>query len=180
MGCPFPEILLYAPLCVAGAWIARKLRFPTAFMLGPMIVMCVIQLSTALHTPSLPTSLLNVSQLMIGSHVGLMLKPEHLQRKTQTVTLAVISSVLLIAGALGLSYLLMSVFSLTAATSLLSMAPGGMDQMSIMAHEVNADLSVVSGYQLFRILFIFFIVSPVLKMILTHILNGKKTNPSLL
>jgi membrane AbrB-like protein len=178
-GALFPEILLYAPLCVAGAWVARKLRFPTAFMLGPMIVMCVIQLSTTMHTPSLPTSLLNVSQLMIGSHVGLMLKPEQLQRKTQTVTLAVISSVLLIAGALGLSYLLMNVFSLSAATSLLSMAPGGMDQMSIMAHEVNADLSVVSGYQLFRILFIFFIVSSVLKMILVHMLKRKNTESSI-
>ncbi|WP_315372070.1 AbrB family transcriptional regulator, partial [Paenibacillus xylanexedens] len=127
----------------------------------------------------LPTSLLNVSKLIIGSLVGLMLKPEQLQRKTQTVTLAVIGSVLLIAGALGLSYLLMNVFSLSAATSLLSMAPGGMDQMSIMAHEVNADLSVVSGYQLFRILFIFFIVSSVLKMILVHMLKEKKVKPSL-
>ncbi|MGP3786010.1 AbrB family transcriptional regulator [Paenibacillus sp. 1A_MP2] len=120
----FPEILLYAPLCIAGAWIARKLRFPTAFMLGPMIVMCVIQLSTTMHTPNLPSSLLNISQLMIGSHVGLMLRPQQLQRKMQTVTLAITSSVLLIAGSLGLSYILMKIFSLSAATSLLSMAPG--------------------------------------------------------
>ncbi|UPK46524.1 AbrB family transcriptional regulator [Paenibacillus pabuli] len=173
----FPEVLLYAPLCIAGAWTARKLRFPTAFMLGPMIVMCVIQLSTTMHTPNLPPSLLSISQLMIGSHVGLMLRPEQLQRKMQTVTLAITSSVLLIAGSLGLSYVLMKMFSLSAATSLLSMAPGGMDQMSIMAHEVNANLSVVSGYQLFRILFIFFIVSSLLKMILMHLLRKKETSP---
>ncbi|WP_418041427.1 AbrB family transcriptional regulator [Paenibacillus xylanilyticus] len=170
----FPEILLYGPLCIAGAWAARKLRFPTAFMLGPMIVMCVIHLTTTMQTSPLPSSLLNISQLMIGSHVGLMLRPQHLQRKTQTITLAVLSSVLLIAGSLGLSYVLMQLFSLSAATSLLSMAPGGMDQMSIMAHEVNANLSVVSGYQLFRILFIFFIVSSVLKLLLTHMLKKKE------
>lgn len=173
----FPEIWIYAPLCVIGAWVARKLRFPTAFMLGPMIVMCVIQLTTSMHTPALPSSVLNLSQLMIGSHVGLMLRPEQLQRKTQTVTLALLSSVLLIAGSLGLSYILMHVFSLSAATSLLSMAPGGMDQMSIMAHEVHANLSVVSGYQLFRILFIFFIVSSVLKIILTRLLKQKEGQP---
>ncbi|MBM6388007.1 MAG: AbrB family transcriptional regulator, partial [Paenibacillus sp.] len=170
----FPEILLYGPLCVAGAWVARKLRFPTAFMLGPMIVMCVIHLTATMQTSPLPSSLLNISQLMIGSHVGLMLRPQHLQRKTQTITLAVLSSVLLIASSLGLSYVLMQLFSLSAATSLLSMAPGGMDQMSIMAHEVNANLSVVSGYQLFRILFIFFIVSSVLKLLLTHMLKKKE------
>ncbi|MNC57373.1 putative ammonia monooxygenase [compost metagenome] len=70
----------------------------------------------------------------------------------------------------------MHVYSLSAATSLLSMAPGGMDQMSIMAHEVNANLSVVSGYQLCRILFIFFIVSSVLKIVLTRLLRQKEGN----
>ncbi|MFS0869479.1 AbrB family transcriptional regulator [Paenibacillus xylanilyticus] len=170
----FPEILLYGPLCVAGAWVARRFRFPTAFMLGPMIVMCVIQLTTTMHTPPLPSSLLNISQLMIGSHVGLMLQPQQLQRKKQTIILALLSSVLLITGSLGLSYVLMHLYSLSAATSLLSMAPGGMDQMSIMAHEVNANLSVVSGYQLFRILFIFFIVSSLLKLLLTHMLKKQE------
>ncbi|WP_090805768.1 AbrB family transcriptional regulator [Paenibacillus sp. 276b] len=93
--------------------------------------------------------------------------------RNEPITVQGSSSVLLIAGSLGLSYILMRMFSLSAATSLLSMAPGGMDQMSIMAHEVNANLSVVSGYQLFRILFIFFIVSSLLKMILMHMLRKK-------
>lgn len=66
-GALFPKILLYAPLCVTGTWVRRKLRFPTAFMLGPMIVMCVVQLSTAMHTPNLPTSLLNVMSMIIFS-----------------------------------------------------------------------------------------------------------------
>ncbi|MFB5762631.1 AbrB family transcriptional regulator [Paenibacillus medicaginis] len=43
------------------------------------------------------------------------------------------------------------------------MAPGGMDQMGIMAHEVGADLLFVSGYQLFRVLFIYFVVAGALK-----------------
>lgn len=166
----FPGILLYAPLCVAGAWIARKLHFPTAYMIGPMLVMAIVQVTGTAQAPELPGSLLNISQLMIGSHVGLMLRPQQLQHKKQTFLLALLSGSLLIAGSLGLSYLLMKLFSLSAATSLLSMAPGGMDQMSIMAHEVGADLSVVSGYQLFRILFIFFVVSPLLKQILTRLL----------
>lgn len=40
-----------------------------------------------------------------------------------------------------------------------------------LAHEVNANLFVVSGYQLFRILFIFLVVSPLLKMILSRMLG---------
>ncbi|MCA0755811.1 AbrB family transcriptional regulator [Paenibacillus sp. N4] len=167
----FPDMLFYAPLCILGAWIARKLHFPTASMLGPMLVMGIVQWTAAAPPPELPVTLLNISQLMIGSHVGLMLRPQQLQRKKQTITLALLSSMLLITGSVGLSYFLSKVFSLSAATSLLSMAPGGMDQMSIMAHAIGADLSIVSGYQLFRILFIFFVVSPLLKMILTRMLK---------
>lgn len=167
----FPDMLIYAPLCVIGAWIARKLHFPTAYMLGPLLVMGIVQWTAAAPAPELPASLLNISQLMIGSHVGLMLKPQQLQRKKQTIVLALLSNLLLITGSIGLSYVLVKLLSHSAATSLLSMAPGGMDQMSIMAHEVNACLSVVSGYQLFRILFIFFVVSPLLKMILSRILG---------
>ncbi|MEF3311347.1 AbrB family transcriptional regulator [Paenibacillus sp. GYB004] len=103
--------------------------------------------------------------------MGLMLKPQQLQRKNQTIALALLSNLLLVSGSVGLSYILMLLLSHSAATSLLSMAPGGMDQMSIMAHEVNANLFVVSGYQLFRILFIFLVVSPLLKMILSRLLG---------
>lgn len=172
----FPEILLYAPLCIAGAWIARKLHFPTAAMTGPLLVMGIVQWTSILPAPAeLPISLLNISQLMIGTHVGLMMKPQELPHKKQTIMVAILSSLLLIIGSLGLSYVLMKLYDHSAATSLLSMAPGGMDQMSIMAHEVGANLSAVSGYQLFRILFIFFIVSPVIKAFLSHLL--KKTSP---
>jgi membrane AbrB-like protein len=167
----FPGMLIYAPLCVAGAWAARKLHFPTAYMLGPLIVMGIVQWTAAAPAPELPASLLNISQLMIGSYVGLMLKPQQLQRKKQTIALALLSNLLLVSGSVGLSYILMLLLSHSAATSLLSMAPGGMDQMSIMAHEVNANLFVVSGYQLFRILFIFLVVSPLLKMILSRLLG---------
>ncbi|NRG45353.1 AbrB family transcriptional regulator, partial [Bacillus sp. CRN 9] len=51
------------------------------------------------------------------------------------------------------------------ATSFLSLSPGGMDQMAIIAHEVGADLSVITGYQLFRLFFIFFAVPPLLKWV---------------
>ncbi|MNJ71711.1 putative ammonia monooxygenase [compost metagenome] len=40
-----------------------------------------------------------------------------------------------------------------------------MDQMGIIAHEINGDISIVTSYQLFRILFILLFVPPLLKML---------------
>lgn len=57
-------------------------------------------------------------------------------------------------------------YQFSAITSFLSLAPGGADQMGIIGHELEADVSMITGYQLFRILFIFFAVPPLLKLIL--------------
>jgi uncharacterized membrane protein AbrB (regulator of aidB expression) len=47
-----------------------------------------------------------------------------------------------------------------------------MDQMGIIAKEVNADLSVVICYQLFRTLFIFLVVPSLIKFIFRSRLRG--------
>ncbi|TXK73514.1 AbrB family transcriptional regulator [Paenibacillus sp. N3.4] len=154
----FPNIWIYAIVCVCFAWIGKKIKLPTAYMLGPMIGASLLQFCGLLGPP-LPASLLNLSQFMIGCYIGLLLQPAQLQRKARTITMALISSTVLIASAFLLSIVLTRLHPITAATAFLSMAPGGMDQMGIMAHEVGADLSVVSGYQTFRILFIYFVVS---------------------
>jgi len=56
----------------------------------------------------------------------------------------------------------------TAPTALLSLAPGGMDQMGVIAHSIGADLSIVSGYQLFRTFFIFFAIPSLLRLLFNY------------
>ena len=58
---------------------------------------------SGLQGPQLPTVLINGAQLMIGSHVGLMLKTNQLNRKVRTISLAVSSGIMLVMGAVVLS-----------------------------------------------------------------------------
>ncbi|MFY4776517.1 AbrB family transcriptional regulator [Metabacillus sp. RGM 3146] len=166
----FPHIFLFAVICTASALIGSKLKLPTAYMLGPMIATIVLNLS-GYNGPPLPQLILNISQLMIGTYIGLMLKPEHLKHKTRIILLAVMSGAILIAGSIGLSYLLAKMHGVNFVTAFLSLSPGGMDQMALIAKEVNADLSVVVCYQLFRILFIFLAVPPLIRLIFRTILK---------
>lgn len=159
-----PNMPVFVLICVGCALAGNKLRFPTAFFLGPAIGTAVAQLA-GLHGPALPPLIVNAAQLMLGTYIGLLLKPELLERKLQTITLAVGSGLLLVLGACGLGALLTVLHPVSASTGLLSLAPGGMDQMGIIAHEIRADLSMVAGYQLFRTLFIFFAVPPLLRLL---------------
>ncbi|SEB61078.1 AbrB family transcriptional regulator [Paenibacillus sp. GP183] len=159
----FPNILLFAVVCVVSALLAKKIRFPSAYLLGPMIATAVLHLSGVIG-PALPSGLLDVSQMLIGTYVGLLLRPETLTNKFRITGLAIISGAVLILGSLCLSVLLSRMHGVTAATAFLSMVPGGMDQMGIMAKEIHADIAIVSCYQLFRTWFIYFAVPPLLKL----------------
>ena len=159
----FPNFIILAIICILCAFLARKLKFPTPNLLGPILGTAIAGIS-GLHGPVLPPSVLDISQFMIGSYIGLLLKPEKLEHKAKVISLAFLSGLLMIVGSVGLGLLLIYFYHITPSTSLLSLAPGGMDQMAILAHEVNADLSMVTGYQLFRLFFIYFVVPPMLRL----------------
>ncbi|MFL6557043.1 MAG: AbrB family transcriptional regulator [Bacillus sp. (in: firmicutes)] len=160
----FPTIIWFAIICVGCAILARKLNFPTPYMLGPILGTAVFNL-LGLHGPALSPTILDASQFMIGGYIGLLLKPEKLEHKTKIISLALISGMVMILISIGLSMLLVSFYDIDHSTSFLALAPGGMDQMGILAHVVHADLSMVTGYQLFRLFFIYFAVPPILRWI---------------
>ncbi|OWA35672.1 AbrB family transcriptional regulator [Saccharibacillus sp. O16] len=163
----FPNVLLYAPLCVGLALLGRKFRFPSAFLLCPAFGTALLQ-ATGFHAPQLPHGLTAAAQLALGTYVGTMLKPGQIEHKVRTLSLSLLNGVLLIAGSLGLTLLLTHLESVNLPTALLSLAPGGMDQMGIIAHSIGADLSIVSGYQLFRTFFIFFAIPPLMRVLFRY------------
>ncbi|MEW9676906.1 AbrB family transcriptional regulator [Lentibacillus sp. L22] len=160
----FPGLLLFAVVSIVLTFVGNKIHFPTSFLLGPAIGTAILQ-AFGIEGPHLPPVLINMSQLMIGMHVGLMLQTDQIQRKMRTIGLAIGSGLMLLLGSLVLSVVLTKIHPVSNATALLSLAPGGMDQMGIIAHEIHADLSMVSGYQLFRTFFIYFAVPPLVKLI---------------
>ena len=56
-------------------------------------------------------------------------------------------------------------YPITMATAFLCIAPGGLPEMGVTAHTIQADVSMVAAYQLFRVFFILFIVPIFLRWI---------------
>lgn len=163
----FPNIIVFAVVGIVLTVIGVKIKFPTAHLLAPMLGTMVLQVS-GVEGPELPGLLTNIAQLMIGTHIGLMLNANQLPGKARTISLAFISGIMLVFGSVLLSFLLTKLHPISSATGLLSMAPGGMDKMSIIAHAIGADLSTVSGYQVFRTLVIFFALPPFIKWFFSY------------
>ncbi|WP_010531428.1 AbrB family transcriptional regulator [Lentibacillus jeotgali] len=148
---------LYPMLMTAGAWLFARLRIPTALLLGPM-VLTIVMTFAGLPTPELPVAFINLAQVFIGVHIGLQMQPRDLPDWKRITGYTVATIAVLVFFGLVIGYGLAMLYDLPFPTALLSTAPGGMVEMGLTAVAVGGDVSVVTSYQLFRLLIIMLFV----------------------
>ena len=144
-------------------------------MLGPLIAATLFNLIGP-GAPEIPSFWLNLSQLMIGAHFGYTLKVDNRQLFKKMFGAIFISNVLLIGFCYGITLVFRKFISIPENELFLSLAPGGVAEMSVTALSIHADVSIVASFHLFRILFILFIVSPLMKWILLK--TGERSSKS--
>ncbi len=166
------QTLLPLMLLIAVAWICaiigKRIKLPVSFFLGPVLFVIILQLSH-IQTPEVPVWVLYIAQILIGAYIGLLLKPKMFKLGSRVLILGISSALFLLLITYLQGLLMIHLFNYTLATSFLSTAAGGLDQMGLLAAAVGADISVVSVFQMFRLLFVFIIVIPLLKLACTWI-----------
>ncbi|WP_238536188.1 AbrB family transcriptional regulator [Ureibacillus thermosphaericus] len=155
-------------LLIALAWVCsylmKRIHFPVSYFITPILLLITLQLFTPLTMPHVPGFVMAIAQLLIGAHIGLMLKPHMVKLPIRILIGGVASALALIILTFGSSFIMSFSMGASFATSFLSTAPGGLDQMVLLADAVHADISLVSTFQTFRLLFIFLLVMPLMKL----------------
>ena len=144
-------IVLFVTAC------AVRFRFPTPWIIGPLLSSAILSVS-GFETPQLPPILIILAQLCLGIYLGLGIKLNMLKNWRKLLPFAFISGLLIVGLALVLAYGLHRIYPITMTTAFLCIAPGGLPEMGVTAQTVQADVSMVAAYQLFRVFFILFIV----------------------
>ena len=144
--------LLLAVLGVLGWRIMKALKAPSPALLGPMLLVGVLQIK-GIDFPDMPNIFISAFQLILGTFVGIRINREQLKLlKNKTV---LYSAILILAWTVGTTILaantLLTFTDLDIATSLLSGSPGGMTEMSIVAFAYGADVPTVALLQLLRL-----------------------------
>ena len=156
------QVILLIVVAAAFVPLGKKLKLPVAYFLTPILLVIILKL-LHIETSHMPSDILHIAQILIGAYIGLLLKPETLKLPVKVLATGVLSTFVMIGITYGTSLLIAKYLNLSFATSFLSTAPGGLDQMGLLAAAVHADISVVTVFQLFRMLFIFLCVLPLLK-----------------
>ena len=143
---------LVVAVAVLGGWaLARRLRWPAAAFLGPMLG------STLVHAPGLvhaqaPRPLLLVAGAVLGAMIGARfqgLRPRDISR-----SLWACLGMILVMAAIGapLGALVGAAVGVGPTPGLLAFAPGGMETMIAVALAVNANPAYVAAHHLCRTL----------------------------
>lgn len=142
--------------------IGKKLKLPVPHFLTPVIIGLFLSLFKMEIAP-IDSNLLHIAQLCIGAYIGLLLHPQSLRLPIRVLIGGISSAVLLLFITFLIAEGMVFLFDMDFATSYLSTAPGGMDQMGLIATALQADATQVTIFQLFRMLFIYILILPVLK-----------------
>lgn len=157
------RLLALLVICTLAGWLAEKVRIPTGYMLGPVFLLMGLNIA-GVEVPKMPLSYLHIAQLLIGIYIGLLLKKEDLHLSKKHVFYAFLSAGLFIGSAYVLSFVMKHLYDLDFRTGFLSIVPGGLDQMGIIAASVHANVTVVTAFQLFRVLIVSIFLVPFVKV----------------
>ncbi len=153
---------IFAGMILISVRVALRTNMPTPFLLGPLLGTAALVL-TGFQAPDPPSYLVLISQLCIGAYLGLSIKPARLENWKKLLPYALGGSIAVVFFSLGAGYLLTRLHSLTLITAFLGTSPGGMGEMGLTAVLVGANVSLVAAYQLFRLTFILFVLTFLLK-----------------
>ncbi|MDF2571887.1 MAG: rane protein AbrB duplication [Sporomusa sp.] len=139
--------------------LAKRIHLSNTYVIVPILGTALLVLS-GMNAPPLPSNAIALAQIIVGIRMGMDVDFRSLAN-WKTIAMSSLFSVLaVILLLLGFAVIISNFYSLSLVTAFISMAPGGMSEMGLIALTANADLPTVVAFQLFRLLFILIVCVP--------------------
>lgn len=140
MPAPWLPVLLAGAAAVA--WLWQRCKGPTAWFLGPLIVMGALTAAGWLPHGNLPRSWVLFGQFLLGMALGSRLDRRFVLESPRFLALVLLSVSVLLALTAGAALLLSAWSGLPPIDLLLASAPGGMAEMCATAEALGLGLGV--------------------------------------
>jgi uncharacterized protein len=145
----------YIWLYLAGTFFAvvfKWIHFPAALMLGATFGVAVLQNFTAKKFSSPPLKIYEGAQLGMGAIIGMSFTQESLVTITSLWFPMLVMTLLILSSSILLAFIFSKLFKLDYITGLMSVLPGGLSTMIVLAEDFDANLVTISTLQLARLL----------------------------
>lgn len=155
---PWQDYALMA-LCAAGAPVAKRLRIPAGFLVGPMLISAGLHLSGLMEGRP-PGLVIAAAQIVIGAAIGARFQGLALRFIGRTLLVATGLTLVLLAVTVGMALVVHLVTGLSLPGLVLAYAPGGLAEMSLVALALHVDAAFVASHHIVRIILIVMLAPP--------------------
>ncbi|QDR80005.1 AbrB family transcriptional regulator [Sporomusa termitida] len=155
-----PALAVFAVTILLLIKLCQRIHLPNTYVIAPILGTACLVLA-GVPAPALPVTVIALAQVVIGIRMGIDIDFSSLPNWQKIAASSLVSVLAVILLLLGFAFIISSFYSIPLVTAFISMAPGGMSEMGLIALAANADLPTVVAFQLFRLLFILIVCVPV-------------------
>jgi len=166
-------------IALLGGYLFHTLQIFLPWLLGPMfIIIAVKPLIKRLYWPS---QLRDLGLIVLGLQLGSSFTKESLSSMIQYLPIMIVTTALVIGFTILSASIIFKFANITLSTAMIGSFPGGLSQMVILSEEMkDADETVVTFMQMFRIMLVITIVPWVVFHLLTEKTSGEAISMSLI
>lgn len=146
------DVLILVAAGMAGVLLGRLLRLPAPLFSGPVLVSAIVHVA-GLTGATPPTLLVNLTQLVIGTTLGVRAVGLTGAAALRAFALSGLGMAVMLTIAAGFAFVLQSYSDAGFAALILAYAPGGLVEMSLVALSLGLSVPFVSVHHILRILF---------------------------
>lgn len=158
------EVGLLVACGVLGAVLGRLSALPGGMIIGPMIISGVCHLSE-ITTMRPPIEIAIVAQVILGASIGARFLGEELANIRRVAGYTLVHVALMLVLTFVFSMMMVNVLGISPVTSVISFAPGGLMEMTLVALGLHIDVGVVATLHLTRVITILMMAPIIYKWI---------------
>lgn len=144
-----PAVLV---LSLVGVWIGKRLKLPAGQLIGPLLLVGALSVTGVVDIAA-PGWVVAVAQVVLGTSLGVRFTGITLRMLLRGMGLSVLSLTAMMAVGVVLAFAAHAAGGLPADVLVISFAPGGVVEMSLIALSLAANPAFVTLHHLIRILF---------------------------
>ncbi|HZX85276.1 MAG TPA: AbrB family transcriptional regulator [Reyranella sp.] len=138
---------------IIGAVVGRLLRLPASFMMGPMLMSAIAHLAGFTNSKP-PGELVAAAQVVVGCAIGCRFVDAAIDQLHREIGASIGAAILLIGCAVAFAEITHALTGLNLDATVLSYAPGGFAEMSLIGLALGVEVAMVATHHLFRLFLI--------------------------
>jgi membrane AbrB-like protein len=170
-------LLCLVASAVAGAGLARLLRFPMWPMTGAIAGAAAVHLGLGLDV-EVPTAMTVTAQVLVGTAVGAKVRIGQLLQARQLAWPGLLSVALIVVSGVVLGLGLAALHQVPTVDAVLGTIPGGGGEMVAAAESLDTDSSVVAAMHVVRVFIVLSLLPLLLRWAERHLAAGDGHEPA--